>query len=172
MTRPLVLAHRGANRVAPENTVEAFARALALGADGVELDVHRTADAGLVVHHDAEAGGLGVLADRSLTEIREVLPAAPTLEEALDVCSGALVNIEIKNLPGDADFDPGESAAGLVVALLAARGHRDEVVVSSFNLATPYHHPKDEASMIDATHMARVIEATARAVFKRWAELL
>lgn len=136
MTRPLVLAHRGANRVAPENTVEAFARALALGADGVELDVHRTADAGLVVHHDAEAGGLGVLADRSLTEIREALPAVPTLEEALDVCSGALVNIEIKNLPGDADFDPGESAAGLVVALLAARGHRDEVVVSSFNLAT------------------------------------
>jgi hypothetical protein len=36
--------------------------------------------------------------------------------------------------------------------------------ISSFNLVTPYHHPKDEASTIDATHMARVIEATARAV--------
>ena len=45
---PRVLAHRGANRVAPENTLEAFALAGALGADGVELDVHRTADGALV----------------------------------------------------------------------------------------------------------------------------
>jgi len=41
--------------VAPENTVEAFVAAGALGADGVELDVHRTADGALVVHHDADA---------------------------------------------------------------------------------------------------------------------
>ena len=40
----LVLAHRGANRQAPENTIAAMARAVELGADGVELDVHRTAD--------------------------------------------------------------------------------------------------------------------------------
>ena len=50
----LVLAHRGANRQAPENTVPAMARAVELGADGVELDVHRTADGALVVRHDAE----------------------------------------------------------------------------------------------------------------------
>ena len=36
--------------------------------------------------------------------------------------------------------------------------------ISSFNLATPYHHPKDEASAIDADHMAQVISATARAL--------
>ena len=66
---PLVLAHRGARTVAPENTLVAFSTALDQGAAGVELDVHRTADDGLVVHHDAEAPGLGVLAERSLLEI-------------------------------------------------------------------------------------------------------
>ena len=64
MPRPLVLAHRGARQVAPENTVDAFSRALAMGADGVELDVHRTLDDGLVVHHDADAEAVGVQFDR------------------------------------------------------------------------------------------------------------
>src|SRR6478736_4409350 len=55
---PLVLAHRGARRVAPENTLDAFALAIAMGADGVELDVRRTADGALVLHHDpAVLGG-------------------------------------------------------------------------------------------------------------------
>ena len=55
----LVLAHRGARREAPENAVAAFAAARRRRADGVELDVHRTADDALVVHHDAEAPGVG-----------------------------------------------------------------------------------------------------------------
>ena len=132
---PLVLAHRGARTVAPENTVEAFAVALEQGADGVELDVHRTADGELVVHHDADAPGLGVLATRPFAEIRRERPDIPSLDEVLDACSGALVNIEIKNLPGDADFDPGHEAADLVVGCLARRDG-DRVLVSSFNLET------------------------------------
>jgi glycerophosphoryl diester phosphodiesterase len=47
-----------------------------------------------------------------------------------------VVNIEIKNLQGDADYDPTSAAADEVVALLHARGGADEVIVSSFNLAT------------------------------------
>lgn len=133
---PLVLAHRGARTVAPENTIEAFTVAVVLGADGVELDVRRTVDGRLVVHHDAEAEGLGVLAERSLHEIRSARPTIPTLEEVLDACAGVLVNVEIKNLPTDADYDEDEGAAELVVALLAERGDRDDVLVSSFNLAT------------------------------------
>lgn len=136
MTRPLVLAHRGARERAPENTLEAFAIALAQGADGVELDVHRTADGGLVVHHDAEAPTLGVLAHLTLDEIRAAAPEVPTLVEALDVCAGRIVNVEIKNLPSDADFDPSERAAELVVGLLQDRARADDVIVSSFNLAT------------------------------------
>jgi glycerophosphoryl diester phosphodiesterase len=129
-----VLAHRGACRVARENTVEAFAAARALGADGVELDVHRTADGVLVVHHDADAPGFGVLAHHAEAEIRRALPFVPTLVEALDACAGLLVNVEVKNLPGDADFDPDDRAASAVVELLHARDGRDDVLVSSFNL--------------------------------------
>lgn len=47
-----IIAHRGASRERPENTLEAFARALELGADAIELDVHATDDDVLVVHHD------------------------------------------------------------------------------------------------------------------------
>jgi glycerophosphoryl diester phosphodiesterase len=146
MARPLVLAHRGARRVAPENTLEAFRTALTLGADGVELDVHRTSDAGLVVHHDAEASDVGILAEHGLDEIRARRADIPTLAEALDTCLGSLVNIEIKNLPGDADFDPDDAVADLVVDLLSARAEDDKVLISSFNLTTIDRvHALDEA---------------------------
>jgi glycerophosphoryl diester phosphodiesterase len=131
-----VLGHRGAPRVAPENTLDAFAVAAALGADGVELDVHRTADGELVVHHDAVAPGLGVLAEHTLVEIRRARPTVPTLEEVLDACAGLHVNVEVKNLPGDADYDPDDRVAIAVVDLLRARDDRDDVLVSSFNLAS------------------------------------
>lgn len=52
MPRPEIIAHRGASRERPENTLAAFGRAMELGADAVELDVHRTSDGVLVVHHD------------------------------------------------------------------------------------------------------------------------
>jgi glycerophosphoryl diester phosphodiesterase len=121
----LVLAHRGANRLAPENTVPAMREAVDRGADGVELDVHRTADGALVVRHDAEtpAGPLGAL---TLADVGHHLPNVPTLAEVLDVCRGRLVNVEIK--------DPDPRAAEAVVDLLARR--QDDVVVSSFDLAT------------------------------------
>jgi glycerophosphoryl diester phosphodiesterase len=125
--------------VAAENTIEAFRLALDQGADGVELDVHRTSDGRLVVHHDAVADRLGVLAARTLEEIRGARPEIPTLDEALDACAGSLVNIEVKNLPGDADYDPEEQAAALVVDVVVSRGRRDNVLVSSFNLATIDH---------------------------------
>jgi glycerophosphoryl diester phosphodiesterase len=122
--------------VAPENTVEAFVEAARLGADGVELDVHRTGDGALVIHHDADAHGVGVLAERSLAELRAARPDIPTLAEALEACEGMLVNIEVKNLPGDADYDPADGAATAVVELLVQRARRDDVLVSSFNLAS------------------------------------
>jgi glycerophosphoryl diester phosphodiesterase len=132
----LVLAHRGANRVEPENTLAAFGRAFELGADGVELDVHRTADGGLVVHHDAVAPGVGLLAETPFEAIRRSAPRVPTLAEALDACAGRFVNVEIKNSPGDPDHDPSGVAADRVVELLAARAGRDRVLVSSFDLPT------------------------------------
>jgi len=136
MNGPQILAHRGANRVARENTIEAFVEAGALGADGVELDLHRSADGVLVVHHDADAAGIGVLGEHDFAVIRRALPYVPTLEEVLDACAGLLVNVEVKNLPGDADFDPDDRAAAALVELLHVRSPRDEVLISSFNLTT------------------------------------
>ncbi len=137
-----VLAHRGANRRAPENTVAAFAIARELGADGVELDVHPSADGVLVVHHDAVAAGLGTIQDFPLAGVVAARPDIPTLDAVLDVCAGMLVNIELKNLPVDTDFDPDHGSAALVVELLRTRAARDigaagdDVIVSSFNLDT------------------------------------
>jgi glycerophosphoryl diester phosphodiesterase len=51
--RPLIIAHRGASGLAPENTLAAFRLAIALGADGFELDVQLSADGEAVVIHDA-----------------------------------------------------------------------------------------------------------------------
>ena len=111
----LVLAHRGANRHAPENTVPAVVRALELGADGVEVDVHRTADDALVVRHDAETP-VGPVTGLTRAELAVALPEVPVLEAVLDVCRGRLVNVEIK--------DPDPRAVDALVALLEARAGR------------------------------------------------
>lgn len=129
-----VIAHRGASRQAPENTVEAFRRAVELGAEGIELDVRRTLDGLAVIHHDAHlTDGRLIAATR-----REDLPSSvPDLPTALDACSGAFVNIEIKNHRSEPDHDPGLNAVGLVVAEIERRP--DPIgrwLISSFDLAT------------------------------------
>lgn len=131
--RPKIIAHRGASAAHPENTVAAFAAAGPLGADAVELDARRTADGAIVVHHD------DTLADgRVIVELaRSALPAqVPTLAEALDACGDLVVNIEIKNWPDDADFDPSEAVADAVVAEVARRGAPGRYLVSSFHRPT------------------------------------
>lgn len=133
-TGPLVLGHRGSPRVARENTVEAFAAALAEGADGVELDTHATADGVLVCHHDPIVPEVGLIPELTEAELAAAVPWLPRLDAVLDTCAGTLVNVEIKNSPGDAGYDPSQRTADLVVALLRARGS-DRVIVSSFELA-------------------------------------
>jgi len=50
--RPAIVAHRGGSALAPENTLAAIRRAVGLGVEAVEVDVQRTRDGRLVVHHD------------------------------------------------------------------------------------------------------------------------
>jgi glycerophosphoryl diester phosphodiesterase len=133
--RPLVLGHRGASRRARENTLEAFAIARELGADGVELDVRRTSDGVAVLNHDPQVEGYGLVWSRTFAELRAELPHVPTLAEALDELAGLLVNIELKCLPWDPDADPGGEVCDLVVNEVAARSLHDQVIVSSFDLA-------------------------------------
>ncbi|MDE0803741.1 MAG: glycerophosphodiester phosphodiesterase [Acidimicrobiales bacterium] len=130
---PLVYGHRGASVAATENTLEAFRIAAEQGADGVELDVRRSADGSLVLHHDAGLGDGRII---SATLAADLPVHIPTLDAALVVCEGLIVNIEIKNIPGEPDFDETCSLADEVVALLHERGDRDRVVISSFHLRT------------------------------------
>jgi glycerophosphoryl diester phosphodiesterase len=130
--RPLVLAHRGASRRARENTIEAFCVARELGADGVELDARVTADGVVVVHHDAEIAGFGVIAAATFDVLRAAQPEVPTLTEALDALAGMLVNIELKCLPWEPDADPAHELARRVVDLVRTRDV--DVVLSSFDL--------------------------------------
>jgi glycerophosphoryl diester phosphodiesterase len=131
----LVIGHRGASQAFPENTLAAFRGAVDQGADGVELDVRRTADGALALHHDE------MLADgRAVVEtILAGLPAhIPELHHALDVCRPlSLVNVEIKNWPEDRDFDPTAQLADDVVSLLEARGE----VADGRHLVSCFHLP-------------------------------
>lgn len=103
----LVIAHRGASAVEPENSLAAFRRAFALGSDAVELDVHTTADGEMVVVHDADLDGQPICTLPSALVSRHRLPngePVPTLAAALDVVTlHGLAFIEIKGLPPDAD---------------------------------------------------------------------
>jgi glycerophosphoryl diester phosphodiesterase len=128
-----VIAHRGASRRERGNTIAAFHLAAGLGSDAVELDVRRTADGVLVVHHDP------FLADgRSIVDANacDLPPHVPNLGAALDACAGMWVNVEIKNDPQEPDFDPTDSIADRTVAVLRERGDDDRWVISSFRLET------------------------------------
>ena len=114
-----VFAHRGCTDGFTENTLDAFAEARRLGADGVELDVRLTADGALAVHHDAEIPGLGAIAELGVAD----LPAhVPLLADVLAVCEGMVVNVEIKNAPQDPGWDPGEAVAALTAAAIEEAG--------------------------------------------------
>ncbi len=100
-----VSGHRGASAELPENTLAAFRRAIAHGAEGIELDVALTADGVAVVLHDSTVDrttdGTGAVAELTLAEVRALDAGAgervPTLDEVLSLAEGrAEVNIEIK----------------------------------------------------------------------------
>lgn len=130
---PAVIAHRGASKAEPENTVQAFRRAGAMGAQAVELDVRRTSDGVLVVHHNPHLPDLRLIAHLTHAELP---PSVPTLGEALDACAGMWVNVEIKNDPDEPDFDPTESIADETIAHLLARGEDHRWLISCFRVET------------------------------------
>ena len=117
----------------PENTVPAFRRAAAMGADAVELDVRRSADGVLVVHHNPHLDDGRLVASTPYAALPD---RVPTLGEALDACQGMWVNVEIKNDPDEPDFDATESIADETIAHLVARGTDDAWLISSFREET------------------------------------
>jgi glycerophosphoryl diester phosphodiesterase len=139
-----VLGHRGASAEAPENTLAAFALAVAQGADGVELDAWRCATGEVVVIHDEDTrrtcdGALAV-PDAPLAALRALDAGArkgarfrgeriPLLAEVLEALPGAVVNVELKARPGRPDPALAAGVARLVRQARAA----ERVIVSSFD---------------------------------------
>jgi len=142
--RTLNVAHQGASGVAPSNTLAAFRRAAEMGADGVELDVHLSADGALVVIHDVTVqrttDGAGQVTDLSLAALKELDAGSwfdpafageriPTLEEVFEtVGRRLLVNVELKPPSGE---DRGLEAA--VTGLVERHGLANRVLISSFD---------------------------------------
>lgn len=135
MSRPLIFGHRGASAHVRANTVEAYALAVAAGADGVELDVRRSRDGALIIHHDDRvAPDQPPLVDLDLRQIKATTPWVPTLDDAWNAIGpSALLNIEIKNDPREADHDSSHSVAKAVVDWIESHETDARIVVSSFN---------------------------------------
>ena len=97
-SRPLVFAHRGGSALAPENTIAAFDNGLALGADGLELDVRFSRDGAVVVHHDRTLDRTtalrGPLADRTVDELQRA--GVPLLADVLARYREVRIIVEMK----------------------------------------------------------------------------
>jgi glycerophosphoryl diester phosphodiesterase len=116
---PIGFAHRGARVLAPENTLEAFQRALLLGATGLESDVWLTADGVAVLDHDGVVRA-GVRRRRMASVARDHLPAhIPSLEDLYATCgTGFQLSLDVK--------DP--AAAAAVVAIAHAAGAQEDAL--------------------------------------------
>jgi glycerophosphoryl diester phosphodiesterase len=149
---PLILGHRGASALAPENTLAAFSLAMNDGADGIEFDVRLSRDQAPVVIHDATlkrtAGIDQRVSELTVAELQEIdvgrwferkkratatfiNEKLPTLSQVFDLFSGSrgLLYVEMKCEP-----EEGPALASAVVRLTRAAQLAERVVVESFDL--------------------------------------
>lgn len=138
-----IIAHRGASYHAPENTLVSFRTAIAMGADGVETDIHLTRDRKLVLNHnyaiDGNSNGSGRIGDMTLAELRrydfggykgEQFRGEPiaTLDEFLETVRGVrVINLELK-----APTDPSVPYVEPLLERVAAHGLTGRVILSAF----------------------------------------
>lgn len=142
--RPLNFAHQGACHEAPANTLAAFLLAVQLSADGIEFDVHLSADGEVVVIHDLTVDrttdGQGPVQGKTLSELKRLDAGGwfdpafsgeriPTLGEVIDVVGQRLLlNVELKTASLR-----GEGLAKAVVRIVEENRLLERVVISSFN---------------------------------------
>jgi len=130
----MVTGHRGAAGVVAENTLKSFRRAIELGVDAVECDVHLTRDGQVVVMHDdtvdRTTGGTGRIAEMDLADIRRLDAGdgetVPTLDELLETVAGRCELL--CELKADGVEAPAADA-------ILARGMGEQVMFISFSLS-------------------------------------
>lgn len=166
--RPELIAHRGAKLELRENTLPAFVRAVERGAEGIELDVHATADGIVVVHHDPVLGSLVAPADGAGRAIHSLTAAElstyrfpdgsgiPTLREVLDeLAAAATIYVEVK----------GVGIEALVAQVIAP--FADRVAVHAFDHRVPSRVvatlPGTPTGILQASYLIDPVAAMAAA---------
>jgi glycerophosphoryl diester phosphodiesterase len=143
LSAPIVIAHRGDNNFAPENTLSAFKQAADKGADGIEFDVKLTADGKVIILHDQTldrtTNGSGNVARFPLAALRDLNASVqfphlfppekiPTLEEVFETVGKRLyMNVELTNYS-----TPNDALVASVVELVRKHGLEKWVFFSSF----------------------------------------
>lgn len=137
MNKILKIGHRGAKGYEPENTLVSFEKAIEMGADGIELDVHLSLDGHLIVIHDETidrtTNGKGFVNQLALQELKSFKindeHEIPTLEEVLDLVNQrCFVNIELKNQ------DTAEKVVQLIEHYISDKNwNHNHFIVSSFD---------------------------------------
>jgi glycerophosphoryl diester phosphodiesterase len=145
MKKPIVYAHRGASKYAPENTEAAFRMALEMNAGGIEIDVHLSSDGCIAVSHDERvnrtSNGTGFIKDMTMEELKRLDFGSwfskefageriMTLEELLELLKDwdGILNIELKS--GIILY---EGLERKVIDLLHRYDRVDRTIISSFN---------------------------------------
>src|SRR3954453_8476856 len=153
---PIGLAHRGARAHAPENTLESFALALRLGANGLESDVWLTADGVAVLDHDGIVGN-GVRRRGIGTVARADLPDhIPTLAELYDTCgTGFELSLDVKD----------EEAVDEVVAVArrAGDGAAERLwLCGSLRMTSSWRERFPDVKLVDSTRLRALRDGPER----------
>lgn len=171
----LKIGHRGACGHEPENTLRSFRKALELGVDGVELDVHICASGEPVVIHDETlertTDGVGRVADKTLAELKTLDAGKgepiPTLQEVIDLLDKKIrIFIELKD---DRAVTP---VAALIEQSVKKGWKYEQLTIIAFNhhllLAAKNHNPRIETGAlivgIPATYAQCAVDAKAQAI--------
>ena len=173
ISKPKVIGHRGAKGHMAENTLESIKKAMELGVDGIEIDVHRCATGQLVVFHDFTldrmTNGTGEISKHTLKELKRVVVKGhcqiPTLSEVLTfVDNKCLVNIELKGQ------DTAKEASRLIAFFVDKKGWEyNNIIVSSYqkDLLEAVHKINDkiplgvltETNIDTAVNFAKTVKA-------------
>jgi glycerophosphoryl diester phosphodiesterase len=129
----LIIGHRGARNLWPENSLEGFERTRDLGVDAVEFDVHLARDGELVVIHDPSlertTKGTGPVADRTAAELDAL--GVPGLEAVLDVYAGTSIELHIE-IKTDALGRPYKGLEKQLLNVIGRRKLEQQTIVTSF----------------------------------------
>lgn len=161
MTSPnpqiIAFAHRGARAERPENTIEAFTRALELGANGLETDAWLTADGEVVLDHDGVTGTLWRRRAISVCRRDELPPHIPTLGELYRRCGTAFeLSVDVK--------DPAALVPLVEVARAAGAAERLWLCHHDWRPMAAWRRLAPECHLVESTNLAWMTEGLAARV--------